>query len=193
MPPAGSRARCAAALAATLILAGCGWHLRGARSLPDAMATTHVKASLQTSELVRYIKRDLKAAGAEVVDYPAEEAAILSIRPRSGRRTLSVGPDGKAREYEVFYTVGFDVRKPGSEFEIPEQRVTLTRDFVYDPLAGLSAGREQNLLEESMERDVARLVIERLAAARGGDAPESSEPSEAPKKNAPTDETPSPD
>lgn len=161
-------------VALLLTAAGCGWHLRGVHDMPDAMAVTYLNGPNQTSELLRYIRRDLKAAGIEVVRDPAPGAAVLHIRPQSGLRTLSVGPDGKAREYELYYTVQFRVDKPDSAFEVPEQQVTLIRDFIFDPLDSLAVGQERALLEESMERDLARLVIERLAAAglQGGDARE---------------------
>lgn len=145
-------------------LAACGFHLRGAPDLPAGMAVTYLDIATPTSDLALQLKRTLETAGITVIFEPAEGAAVLKVSPSSGRRTLSIGPDGKALEYEVYYTVRFAVSKPGSEFEIAPQQVTLTRDFVYDPLAVLAVGKEQARLEQDMERELARLIIQRIAA-----------------------------
>ena len=48
-----------------LFMTGCGFHLRGAYQLPEAMAKTYVQASNQNSELIRSLKRSLKANRSE--------------------------------------------------------------------------------------------------------------------------------
>lgn len=148
-----------------LLLSACGWHLRGAAKLPPAMALTYIETSAKTSTLTRYLNRALRSAGVTVVSEPVENAARLQVRSRSGRRVLSIGPDGKAREYEIYATATFSVTTPDGSFELSQQEISLKRDMYFDPLEVLAATEEQGLLQQDMEKRVATLIIDRISAA----------------------------
>lgn len=146
-------------------IAACGWHLRGAYELPPEMKTTYIDSSIQTSELVRQLNRDLRAANVNSINYPAEDAAVLKVSVRTGSRTLSIGSDGKALEYELFASARFSLSIPGSTFAVADQQIMLTRDQVFDPLDVLAANKEQALLHDDMERQLAGMILDRISAA----------------------------
>jgi LPS-assembly lipoprotein len=148
-----------------LLLSACGWHLRGAAKLPPAMALTYIDTTAKTSTLTLYLNRSLRAAGVTVVSEPAENAARLQVQSSSGRRVLSIGPDGKAREYEIYATATFSVSTPDGSFELSQQEISLKRDMYFDPLEALAASEEQALLQQDMEKRVATLIIDRISAA----------------------------
>ncbi len=138
--------------------------------MPAQMNKTYVQAANQTGELVRQLKRALRSAKIIVVAQPDEQSATLSLSESSGRRVLSVGADGVALEYEIYYTVTFRVFRDSEPFEITEQSITLTRDYVFDRLGVLAANEEEAALRQDMQRELARLVIDRIAAAAKSDA-----------------------
>jgi LPS-assembly lipoprotein len=154
-----------AALVFFLLLAGCGWHLRGTYELPPAMALTYVDTDAKTGELTRHLHRTLRAADITVVSQPVENAARLRVRSGSGRRVISIGPDGKALEYEIFATATFSVTTPDASFELAQQEISLRRDLLFDPLDVLAANKEQEQLRLDMEKQAANLIIDRIAAA----------------------------
>ena len=148
-----------------IVITACGWHLRGAVELPPAMAITYIDTSARTGTLVRNLHRILRAADITVISNMTDDAATLKIQSSSGRQVLSIGPDGKAREYEIYANATFSVTTPDKSFELQTQEIALSRDFLFDPLIVLAARQEQELLQQDMEKQVARLIVDRIAAA----------------------------
>ena len=109
------------------------------------------------------MRRSLTASGSRLVDERAAARGIIRIeKDVSGQRVLSVSARNTPEEFEVFYVVEYSVQGPGGEL-IPTQKIELTRDYSYDETAVLAKQREQLILREAMARDLAGLVLRRLA------------------------------
>lgn len=59
-------------LAAALLLAGCGWQLRGAGLVPEGLETLHITSRDPYSPLVVELTRTLRAANVQVTESAAE-------------------------------------------------------------------------------------------------------------------------
>lgn len=151
-------------LAATLLLAGCGFQLRGALELPDNIQTLHVTAP---SQLRNDILTLLESGGVGVSASSAEaDASITVTSERFSRRVLSVDPTtGKEREFELAYTLTFGVTRSNGIAVIEDGAVNLLRDYVFDPEAVIGTSREEELLRDEMRRDAARQLMRRVEAA----------------------------
>jgi LPS-assembly lipoprotein len=151
--------------AALSVLAGCGFHLRGAVSLPAVMHETYVDGDPATN-LVRELKLDLHGAGVQVVREPTQATAILRIiEARPASRVLSVDASGQVREYELSLAVRYALIGPhGARLAAP-QRVVVVRDYTFDPNNPLAKANEKELLRKEMERDAARSILRRLRYA----------------------------
>lgn len=147
-----------------LSLVACGFSLRGARELPPGMAVTCIEAGTPGSPLVAYLKRFLRDSSVQVTGHNAPDVAVLKVRESSARRVLSVGTDAKALEYEVQYSVTFDLSIPGVQREFPEKTITLSREYLFDRLSVLAVGEEEAMLVRDMQRELARMIIEQIAA-----------------------------
>ena len=147
-----------------LSLVACGFTLRGAHELPPGMAETFIQAGTPGSALVVQLKRLLRESTVRVTEHQASNAAVLKVRESSTRRVLSVGADAKAREYELQYSATFSVTIPGVEREFPEKTISLSRDYSFDRLAVLAANEEETMLMRDMQRELARMMIEQIAA-----------------------------
>lgn len=147
-----------------LFLHGCGFHLRGAYPLPESMSATYIKAGNQNSELVRHLKRTLKASDIELVDNVQQATSILDIgAEKQGKRVVSVDSRGRAREYELRYEVSFELRSAEGQVELERQALTLVRDFLFDTEDVLGKGREEATLVRDMQHDMVRLMMLRLS------------------------------
>jgi len=145
-------------------LVACGYHLRGAVTLPSEMQTTWVQGN-GNSELVRALRRNLTASKIEVVREKTEGAATLSItRDNISRRILSIGSDGKAREFMLLYEVDYQLSGTDGKPLHDLQKVRLQRSYLYDPNDVLAAGQEEGTLRREMVRDMADLMLRRLSA-----------------------------
>ena len=153
----------ALAIAAT---GGCGYQLRGAVSLPPALDGIRVTGP---AGIRGALTQMLESGGAGVRQESESANAVLRLsRERFTRRVLSVDPDtGKEREIELAYSVAFRVAGGDGEELMPEQTVSLLRDYVVDTGAVLGKSREENVLREEMRRDAAGQIARRIETSLG--------------------------
>ena len=146
-----------------LLLASCGFQLRGGGDLPPEMEKTFIKGLAPNDTLYVEMVRTLRANGLEVVESEEQATALLHFtRKRNGRRVLTVGSGGKVREYEINTTVTFQAKGIGNEFRVKSQTLTVTRNYVFDQDAVLGKAEEEALLREEMQRDLVVLILFRL-------------------------------
>ncbi len=167
-------------LASILLLSACGFRLRGAVVLPEAMQVTTIQGG--GTELRNEIRDVLQSAGAEVVPEATPAASRLIIMGEdSDRRVLSVGSAGKAREYELYYKLTYSLRGPEGAILVPEQSISMTRDYEYDPDNVLSSEQEENAIRAEMQQLAIRQMLRRVqVTVRQGAVPESVEEADAP-------------
>ena len=151
-------------VAAFSLLAACGWRLQGSARLPELLAVAYVDAKDPYTDFNRALRESLTASGANLVADRALATAVVRIRNDvSGQRVLSVSARNTPEEYQVYYSVEYSVEADGREL-IPPDRIEMTRDYSYDETAVLAKQREHAVLKEALARDLAGMVVRRLAA-----------------------------
>jgi LPS-assembly lipoprotein len=149
---------------ACLLLAACGFQLRGTASLP--FETIHVPGA--TAGIALEIKRSIQAGtNARVVEDAKSAQAQLQFSEESRRKEiLSLTAAGRVNEYRLFYRVRFRVSDAkGGDF-VPPVTIQLFRDMTYDDSQVLAKEAEEQLLFRDMQSDMAQQVLRRIAAAR---------------------------
>lgn len=154
-------ARLAALLTAAALLGGCGFHLRGNQVLSAGADNLYVSGN---SLLRREIEVFLEGSDTKVLSSADGADVLLSVSgERYERRVLSVDPDsGKAREFQLAYSVNLNARSPDGEVLLPPQSVSLLRDFVFDEDQLLGKSREEVVLKIEMRQDAAQQILYRL-------------------------------
>ena len=146
-----------------VLLVGCGFKLRGAYQLPDAMNTTYVNSIEKNSTLSRALIRSLKSSDVNIVNSAADNVAVLTLSKEArSKRIISVDANGRAREYTLTYAISFNIKKQDEDFEIENQEIRIDRDFVFDTEDVLGNSREESKLYEEMQQDIIRLILLRL-------------------------------
>jgi|SRR5690606_34391744 len=159
-------------LLAVLAVSACGWRLQGAYEFPPAMAHTYLLTTNPHTEFIRGLTRGLEAGGVVLVTDPAAATATLNVMTdRSGQRVLSVSTSGRAREYQVYYQVAYELRSSDAIL-IPRRELELTRNYLFDESDILAKNREGDVLRDALQQDMVRQVLRQLnAAANPGAAP----------------------
>jgi LPS-assembly lipoprotein len=146
------------------LAAGCGFSLQGATSTPEAMQRTYIATQDRFSQFYRELRRNLQAAGVEVLDSPEGATATLSILYDStDQRVLSVSARNVPTEFEVFYTVRYAVSS-GEQSLLEAQELTLTRDYTYDSTLVLGKAKEEQLMRDAIVDDLVRIVLKQISA-----------------------------
>ena len=149
---------------AAALLAGCGFHLQGRTPLPAVVRQPFVEAPDRQSDFVQYLRHALLSNGAQLTAERNQASAVVSIlRDNVSRRVLSVSATNQPNQYEVTYTVGFTVSAAGKEL-LPPQEVSATRTYSFDERILLAKNHEEEILRQDMARDLADMVMRRLAS-----------------------------
>ncbi|HJV11357.1 MAG TPA: LPS assembly lipoprotein LptE [Burkholderiales bacterium] len=152
------------ALLLLLLLAGCGFRLRGTANVP--FETIHVPGA--TAGIALDLKRNIEAGTrARVVDDPKAAQALLQVTEEArSREILSLTSAGRVREFQLRYRVGFRVHDgKGGEF-VPASVIQLTRDMTYSDAEILAKEQEEQLLFRDMRTDMVQQILRRLASAK---------------------------
>ena len=146
------------------LLAGCGFHLQGHTPLPPVVRAPYVEAPDRQSDFVQYLRHALLSNGAQLTPEKEKASAVVSIlRDSVARRVLSVSATNQPNQYEVTYTVGFAVSAAGKEL-LPPQEISATRTYSFDERLLLAKNHEEEILRQDMARDLADMVLRRLAS-----------------------------
>jgi len=146
----------------TLVLAACGFHLRGVADL--SFNKLYIKGSLSIS---KDLISSLKTNGVRIVKEPEEAEMMLElISDNQEKRILSLGGTGSVREFELFYRIKFRLRDASSDLWSPEQLIEERRDFSYLDSELLAKSYEETMLYEDMRRDATRELMRRLVAQK---------------------------
>jgi LPS-assembly lipoprotein len=144
-------------------LTACGFQLQGAFAPPAGMDRTHIATSDRYSPFYREFNARLQAEGVELTDSGANATATFTIfADDTGRRVLSVSARNVPTEFEVFYTVTYSLDL-GTTGLMPQQTLTLTRDYTYDSTLVLGKAREEELLREAIVADLVRIVMKQIS------------------------------
>ncbi len=151
----------------TVALAGCGFRLQGQVPLPAALAVTWIEADDAQSDFVQDLRRSLRASGATLAANPAGATAVLRIeRDELLDRVLSVSGRNVPREYELTYVVRFSLEAVAGGTLLPSEEVSASRDFSFDEREVLAKEREQEMLRAALARDLAGVVMNRIASLK---------------------------
>jgi LPS-assembly lipoprotein len=153
-------------LTAALLLAGCGFQLRGAASLP--FETVYVQAP-PTSQFATQLKRVVTwGSQTRVVERPADARVSLHILNEAReKQVLSLSGGGRVREYLLRYRISYRLTDNRNVEEyIGVSEIVLQRDFSYNDSEALAKEAEEALLFRDMQNDAVQQLVRRLQAAR---------------------------
>ena len=155
--------RTALVLALALALAACGFRLRGSANVP--FETLYIPQS--TSGIGLELKRNIQAGTrAKVVDDAKQAEAVLEFtREAREKAILSLTAQGRVREFQLRYVVGFRVHDGKGRDFVPATTVTLIRDITFNDSDVLAKEAEEQLLFRDMQSDMVQQIMRRLAAA----------------------------
>lgn len=127
------------------------------------MERTYIATSDRYSPFLREFEEHLRSADVELTDSAADATAIFTISfDDTSQRVLSVSARNVPTEYEVYYTLAYSL-DAGATNLLPQQTMTLTRDYTYDPTLVLGKAREEELLREAIVQDLVRIVMKQIS------------------------------
>ncbi len=154
------------ALLAAALVSACGFRLRGSVTLPEDLRNIYVEAPIEISSELATV---LDGGGGTVAKTPGEADGVIKVQSENyQQRVVAVdAATGKAREFELLYTLEFSVRMKDGTMLVPPKHLVIRRIYVFDPTAVIGATRNVELLQVDMRRDAAERIIRLTGAALG--------------------------
>lgn len=154
-----------AALLFTLILAGCGFQLRGAATLP--FDTLYVQAPVG-SQFGTQLRRLVTAgSNTRIVDTAqGADATLVLVNEVREKNILSLSGGGRVREYQLRYRMSYRLIDKNSVELLPTSEILLIRDLSYSDTDTLSKEAEEALLFRDMQSDAVQQLLRRLHVAK---------------------------
>ena len=149
------------------VLAACNYHLRGTASVPEVLRNVYVQAA---SPLLNNSFQDtLKLAGGALVDKPNPKGVIVNVLgEKFDRRSLSLSSTGKASEFELIYSLTFEVLNVEGKTVMQKQKIDIKRNYFNDQQDIMGKGTEETLIRKEMYDQAVRELMDRGRALVNG-------------------------
>lgn len=150
-----------------IVLAGCGFHLRGQAIIPDHLKVIYIQGVEMNKDLGSELKKSLTRNGVTVVSESQKDSALLTIvEYKVDRRVLSVGSDAKVSEVELYGFVKFKVSDAQGQILSDEQKVEARRDFQFDQNQVIGTTEEGRSIRQQLDQQLVQSMLRRLAAIK---------------------------
>ncbi|MCU0870180.1 MAG: LPS assembly lipoprotein LptE [Burkholderiales bacterium] len=159
------RLRTCVALALALLLAACGFQLRGRAELPfETLYVSGLDYSPFTGQLKRAIEN---GSSTRLAEAEGGADAVLELQNESQERAiLAVSGGGRVREFQLRYRVSFRVHDGKGHDWLPASEVLLRRDLTYDDTQILAKEAEALMLFKDMQGDAVQQVLRQIQSIR---------------------------
>lgn len=147
-----------------LLLAGCGFKLRGATELPFS---TFYTALPQSSQLGGELRRSVRINGATVVDRREDAQVRFDLLGESVEQEITaLSTSGRPREYQLRYRLRWAVRDATDADLIAPNEMLLRRLITVLDVQGIVNADEVALLYRDMRLDAVAQILRRLSTLK---------------------------
>jgi LPS-assembly lipoprotein len=155
-----------AALVLSLALGGCGFRLAGSEHLPAVLAKPYLSVKDPYTDFSREFERELKSSGALLQLGRQDATATIEVtKDIVEQRTLAVSARNIPTDYELRYTVTFEVKGPDAQI-LPPQTIILSRDYSFEENELLAKEHEADILRAHMAQDLATMAMRILSRVK---------------------------
>jgi LPS-assembly lipoprotein len=148
-----------------MLLASCGFHLRGEADYPFNTIFVNAPSSPPFS---MELSRALSAAGkAKVITSAADAEVALEIPSViDDKEVLSLSSGGSVREYQLVKRVAFRLHDKNGIDWMPGGEIVIRRSYTFNETQVLARDLQEQRLLRDMQTDAVQQLVRRLQAAR---------------------------
>lgn len=146
-----------------LVSVACGFQFRGATV--DALKGSGIYVqSANADMLAKQVKQKLLEYEVTTVNNRSDADYVITLRDESyDKEVLFVSPSsGKVLEYELSYSVAFEISTVNGAVEIVSDRISVTRSYIFDETSILGKSREELKLQQGLVTQAAASLIRQI-------------------------------
>jgi LPS-assembly lipoprotein len=151
-------------LIVSILLASCGFHMRGNMQLPEVMQNIYLENA--SSSLVAEVTKMLKFSNGKIVTSKQDAGVIIRIVNEQFRTiSLSISSQGKTNEFELLYSLDFEILDAAGKILQPKKNMVITRSYFNDQTQVLAKSNEDALLRIQIYQQAGSSIVDRARAA----------------------------
>lgn len=151
-------------LALCLLVAACGFRLKGVAPLPFDTLYTNIA---ENSAFGANLRRAIIASSPHtrfVSDPQDGEARLIQLANQQTRRELSIDAEGQVEEYELILQFAFQLTDAHGRIILPPTVLRAIREVPYDPDDAQAKQAEIRMIFEDMQQSMVARVVRHLSA-----------------------------
>ncbi|MDQ3268295.1 MAG: LPS assembly lipoprotein LptE [Pseudomonadota bacterium] len=157
----------------TLLLAACGFHLRGQGGFTFPFQTLFILSPNANAPFIVDLKRTVQLYNIKLADSSANAQLTLHIVSETmSKQILSLSDAGRVREYQLNYRVSLRAYDIKLDEWVPADEIVLQRYLSYDNTQVLAKEMEETLLYQDMRNDAVQQILRRLSLAKPPPSPQ---------------------
>lgn len=147
-----------------LLLAGCGFHLRGMIDMPQWLDNVAIISQDANRDLSTQLKNQLQNYKIKVSADPALAKYWLIIQSSSFQRHItSVSSSTTPRQYQLIFTVAFMLQDLQGKEITHSSQIVVTRQITVNSDRILGSDDEESITKDEMIRDAVTQILSRLS------------------------------
>lgn len=151
-------------LCLALSLAGCGFQLRGASTVPEAVQPLALQCTSPVPDRIcRAVQNQLELGGVRTAGANDARAVLRLNDFRQERRANAVTARASAAEYTLRQSIGVDVISADQTPLLAAERVASAETYRYDETNVLAKRQEEDTLQNQLADRLAQQILFRLA------------------------------
>jgi len=146
-----------------LLLAGCGFHLRGDIPGSTQEKTLFLSGVSKGNSFYTDFNKSLIAGGGIMAAKPAGASAIINVTTvRHLRRPITLSAVGRANMFDLTFRVIYEVQTPKGDILIPEKELLVRREYFNTQGSPLGQGLEEVQIRSEMEMEAAQTLLRQV-------------------------------
>lgn len=147
-----------------LLLAGCGFHLKGTAPLPFDTLYTNIPVNTEFGARMRRAVMASSPKTRFVTQAKEAQAKLIQLEDHQSLRELSIDANGQVEDYELLLVFTFEVTDAKNHVLLPPTTLRVVRDLPYDPSVVQAKQGEIASLFSEMRQTIVDRVVRHLTA-----------------------------
>lgn len=150
-------------IALSLLVAACGFQLRGSIDLPDGIEPLVITGIKESDAFYNPLSNLLNASSINLTDSESDANHQLNIISRTqDKRSAALGENARIIEYQLMETLVFELKNRQGKAILGPSTITERRILPNDPNKVVSTAEEEKILRREMLQNLAAKLTRQL-------------------------------
>jgi LPS-assembly lipoprotein len=150
-----------------LMLSACGYHLRGAYTLPSSMKSIYLQGG--SPQLREQLNKVMETSSGKLVGTPDKADTIIKIyRDNVERRVVSLSERGRSNQIELDGRIEYEIKDNKKGVIVAREPINFNREYFNDQQDIIAKDNEESVIRDEMYQQAVKTMINRSRIALEG-------------------------